>query len=52
MSSCSVRQQHELGRDGTNEQFDQQVRMIEGSDLHLRFHLVDPSEPGKDLAYG
>jgi hypothetical protein len=35
----------------TNEQFEQQVAMIEGANLQLRFHLTFPNEPGKSLAY-
>lgn len=36
----------------TNEQFEQQVAMIENTDLRLRFRLDDPNEPGRSLAYG
>jgi hypothetical protein len=35
----------------TNEQFEQQVAMIEGTDLRLRFRLKHPNEPGASLAY-
>lgn len=35
----------------TNEQFEQQVKMIEGAGLELRFRLERPNEPGKSLAY-
>ena len=35
----------------TNEQFDQQVAMIEGTDLRRRFHIKLPDDPGKYLAY-
>ena len=35
----------------TNEQFEQQVAMIEGAGLELRFRLERPNEPGKSLAY-
>jgi hypothetical protein len=35
----------------TNEQFEQQVAMIERANLKLRFRLTFPSEPGKSLAY-
>lgn len=35
----------------TNEQFAQQVAMIESADCQLRFHLTFPNEPGRSLAY-
>jgi hypothetical protein len=35
----------------TNEQFSQQVAMIESANLQRRFHLTFPNEPGKSLAY-
>ena len=35
----------------TNEQFEQQVAMIEGAGLELRFRLERPNEPGTSLAY-
>ncbi len=35
----------------TNEQFVQQVTMIEDAGLTLRFRLERPNEPGKSLAY-
>ncbi len=35
----------------TNEQFAQQVAMIEGAGLRLRFQLARPDEPGRSLAY-
>lgn len=35
----------------TNEQFEQQVSMIESTDLELRFQLEVPNESGKSLAY-
>lgn len=35
----------------TNEQFEQQVSMIESAGLPLRFQLAFPNEPGKSLAY-
>lgn len=35
----------------TNEQFEQQVSMIERAKLQLRFQLMFPNEPGKSLAY-
>jgi hypothetical protein len=35
----------------TNEQFEQQVAMIEGANRQLRFQLTFPNEPGKSLAY-
>jgi len=36
----------------TNEQIDQQVAMIEGTDLRRRFGVKLPDDPGKYLAYG
>jgi hypothetical protein len=35
----------------TNEQFDQQVAMIEGTDLQRRFEVKLPDDPGTYLAY-
>jgi hypothetical protein len=35
----------------TNEQFDQQVAMVEGTDLRRRFEVKAPADPGKYLAY-
>lgn len=35
----------------TNEQFEQQVALIEGAGLQLRFRLERPDEPGNSLAY-
>jgi hypothetical protein len=35
----------------TNEQFDQQVAMLEGTDLRRRFEVKVPDDPGKYLAY-
>lgn len=35
----------------TNEQFDQQVAMIEGTDLRRRFEVKVPDDPGRYLAY-
>lgn len=35
----------------TNEQFAQQVAMIESAKCRLRFHLRFPNEPGTSLAY-
>ena len=35
----------------TNEQFDQQVAMIEGTELQRRFEIKLPGDPGKYLAY-
>lgn len=35
----------------TNEQFEQQVSMIETAKQQLRFQLTFPNEPGKSLAY-
>jgi hypothetical protein len=36
----------------TNEQFTQQVDLIERTDLTRRFELVEPSKPGTYLVYG
>lgn len=35
----------------TNEQFEQQVTMIEGTDLRRRFEIELPDDPGRYLAY-
>jgi hypothetical protein len=35
----------------TNEQFAQQVDMIEHTDLQLRFEVEEPDKPGRYLAY-
>ena len=35
----------------TNEQFDQQVAMIEGTHLRRRFEVTVPGSPGRYLAY-
>ncbi len=35
----------------TSELFEQQVAMIEGTDLQLEFRLNDPKQPGRFLAY-
>ncbi|MCD0446491.1 hypothetical protein LO763_23010 [Glycomyces sp. A-F 0318] len=35
----------------TNEQFAQQVEMIEGAGLRLRFEIAEPDKPGRYLAY-
>lgn len=35
----------------TNEQFTQQVELIESTDLRLRFHIAEPDKPGRYLAY-
>jgi hypothetical protein len=35
----------------TAERFEQQVAMIESTDLRLEFRIVDPEKPGRDLAY-
>ena len=35
----------------TNEQFEQQVAMIEATDLQLRFEITLPDHPGRYLAY-
>jgi hypothetical protein len=36
----------------TNEQFLQQVELIERTDLTLKFELVEPGKPGKYLVFG
>lgn len=36
----------------TNEQFDQQVALLEGTDLRRRFELRAPGKPGTFFAYG
>lgn len=36
----------------TNEQFTQQVQLIEGTDLTLKFEFLEPGKPGKFLAFG
>ena len=36
----------------TNEQFTQQVAMIESADMRLRFRIDDPKAAGRFLAYG
>jgi hypothetical protein len=36
----------------TNEQFIQQVDLIERTDLKLKFELVEPDKPGKYLVFG
>ena len=35
----------------TSEPFEQQVKMIESTDLQLKFRLTDPAEPGASLAF-
>ena len=35
----------------TNEQFDQQVAMLDGTDLRRRFEVKVPDDPGKYQAY-
>ncbi len=35
----------------TNEQFTQQVDLIESTDLRLRFHIDEPDKPGRYRAY-
>ncbi|NED94017.1 N-acetyltransferase [Phytoactinopolyspora alkaliphila] len=35
----------------TNEQFTQQVSMIQDTDLQLRFEIEEPGKPGRYLAY-
>lgn len=36
----------------TNEEFEQQVGIIEDTDLELRFRLADPENSGDELAFG
>jgi hypothetical protein len=36
----------------TNEQFTHQVHLIEGTDLTLKFELLEPDKPGKYLVFG
>jgi hypothetical protein len=36
----------------TNEQFRQQVALLESTDLQLKFELVEPGKPGTYLAFG
>jgi hypothetical protein len=36
----------------TNEEFEQQVGIIEDTDLELRFRLADSENSGDELAYG
>jgi hypothetical protein len=36
----------------TNEQFEQQVELIDRTDLTLKFELVEPGKPGRYLAFG
>jgi hypothetical protein len=36
----------------TNEQFRAQVDLIEQTDLHLKFELLEPGKPGKFLVFG
>jgi hypothetical protein len=36
----------------TNEQFEQQVDLIDRTDLTLKFELLEPGKPGKYLVYG
>jgi hypothetical protein len=36
----------------TNEQFTHQVKLIEGTDLTLKFELLEPGKPGTYLAFG
>jgi hypothetical protein len=35
----------------TNEQFTQQVHLIDSTDLRLGFHIAEPGKPGRYLAY-
>lgn len=35
----------------TNEQFTQQVELISGTDLSVRFEIAEPGKPGRYLAY-
>ena len=36
----------------TNEQFTQQVELIQGTELQLEFELVEPDKPGTYLVFG
>ncbi|HEY7177420.1 MAG TPA: hypothetical protein VH442_21085, partial [Micromonosporaceae bacterium] len=36
----------------TNEQFEQQVDLIERTDMALKFELLEPDKPGRYLAFG
>jgi hypothetical protein len=36
----------------TNEQFRQQVELLESTGLQLKFELVEPGKPGTYLAFG
>jgi len=36
----------------TNEQFTQQAESLRGSDLRLKFELVEPGKPGRYLVFG
>ena len=36
----------------TNEQFEQQVHLLERADLRVRFELLEPGKPGKYLVFG
>jgi hypothetical protein len=36
----------------TNEQFREQVELLEATDLELKFELVEPGKPGKYLVFG
>jgi len=36
----------------TNEEFEQQVDLLNHTDLHLRFELLEPGKPGKYLVFG
>ena len=36
----------------TNEQFGQQVNLLERTDLSLKFELLEPGKPGKYLLFG
>ena len=36
----------------TNEQFEQQVQLLDSTDLRLRFTIDEPGKPGTYLAYG
>jgi hypothetical protein len=36
----------------TNEQFRQQVDLIERTDMSLKFELLEPGKPGKYLVFG
>jgi RimJ/RimL family protein N-acetyltransferase len=49
-----LRDEWKLGRTVvvTNEQFEQQKALLEGTDLALKFSFVEPDKPGAFLAFG